>query len=86
MRYGSCSSPATVNYETRDGDAEAGADYVAIAGTLTFEPGEDKKQVRVCGIKRDGMGYKMLNTSFGQLIMSLCSRLPLYIDIVCLLD
>ena len=39
--------PVIVNYETEDGTAEAGTDYVHKAGTLTFAPGEVKKEIRV---------------------------------------
>ena len=39
--------PVIVNYETEDGSAEAGKDYVHTAGTLTFTPGEVKKKIRV---------------------------------------
>ena len=37
----------TVNYGTSSGTAQAGADYVATAGTLTFAPGETEKTVQV---------------------------------------
>ncbi len=37
----------TVNYATADGTANAGSDYVAAAGTLTFNPGDLTKQVPV---------------------------------------
>ena len=37
----------TVRYETRNGTAVAGADYVAARGTLTFAPGETRKTVEV---------------------------------------
>ena len=37
----------TVEYETMDGTAEAGVDYVAQSGTLTFEPGERTQYVMV---------------------------------------
>ncbi|MDE2671094.1 MAG: hypothetical protein OXI04_00970 [Bacteroidota bacterium] len=39
--------PVIVNYETEDGTAEAGTDYVHTAGTLSFAPGEVKKEIRV---------------------------------------
>ena len=41
------SEEVTVPWETRDGTAEAGADYVAATGTLTFAPGETEKTVSV---------------------------------------
>ena len=37
----------TVNYSTRNGTAQAGTDYVATSGTLTFAPGEVTKQITV---------------------------------------
>ena len=37
----------TVDYETVDGTAEAGIDYVATSGVLTFNPGETEKTVSV---------------------------------------
>ena len=37
----------TVDYQTLDGTAKAGEDYRAVAGTLTFAPGDTAKTVRV---------------------------------------
>ncbi len=37
----------TVNYETSDGSAASGSDYVAAAGTLVFGPGQRKKTIRL---------------------------------------
>jgi uncharacterized repeat protein (TIGR01451 family) len=37
----------TVSYSTENGTASAGADYVAVAGTLTFRPGSTRQEVRV---------------------------------------
>jgi Calx-beta domain-containing protein len=37
----------TVQFSTRDATAQAGSDYVATSGTLTFAPGEVTKQVTV---------------------------------------
>ncbi len=37
----------TVDYATSNGSATAGADYVAISGTLTFQPGEVTKTIPV---------------------------------------
>ena len=37
----------SVDYETADGTAVAGADYTAASGTLTFAPGETEKTVAV---------------------------------------
>jgi hypothetical protein len=41
------SSPVTVNYATTDGTATAGQDYTAASGTLTFNPGELTKTIRI---------------------------------------
>ena len=49
--------PVIVNYETEDGSAEAGTDYVHTAGTLTFTPGEVKKEIRV-EILQDGQDWR----------------------------
>ncbi len=51
------SVPVIVNYETEDGSAEAGTDYVRTAGTLTFTPGEIKKEVRV-ELLQDGRDWR----------------------------
>ena len=40
-------APVTVDFATRNGSAEAGSDYVATGGTLTFAPGELTKQITV---------------------------------------
>jgi hypothetical protein len=40
-------NPITVHYETSDGLAKAGEDYVAASGTLTFEPGETAKPLAI---------------------------------------
>ncbi|MEM8854804.1 MAG: Calx-beta domain-containing protein, partial [Pseudomonadota bacterium] len=39
------SGVVTIDYETEDGSATAGEDYVATSGTLTFQPGEREKSV-----------------------------------------
>jgi hypothetical protein len=39
--------PVTVDFSTRNGTAEAGSDYIATSGTLTFAPGEVTKQITV---------------------------------------
>ena len=41
------SDPVMVSYETQDGTAHAGQDYVAAQGTLVFAPGETEKTVVV---------------------------------------
>lgn len=40
-------SPVHVDYETADQSAQAGRDYEATSGTLTFEPGETEKTIDV---------------------------------------
>ena len=37
----------TVDYDTSDGTAEAGSDYTAGSGTLTFAPSETTKNVTI---------------------------------------
>lgn len=44
---GRYSEAVTVNYATQDGTAAAGSDYTALAGTLTFQPGETRKFIPV---------------------------------------
>lgn len=39
VRLGDFSGHVSVDYQTLDGSAEAGADYVAQMGTVTFTPG-----------------------------------------------
>lgn len=39
VRLGDFSSHVSVDYQTLDGSAEAGSDYVAQMGTVTFTPG-----------------------------------------------
>jgi len=47
VRQGSASSTVTVRYATLAGTATAGDDFMAVAGTLTFAPGETEKYVQV---------------------------------------
>lgn len=47
VRSGDLSSKATVNFETEDGSAEAGSDYVGKNGTLTFLPGVDEQRFKI---------------------------------------
>lgn len=42
--------PVTVDWETADGSAVAGSDYVASGGTLTFAPGDYSKTITVAVI------------------------------------
>jgi hypothetical protein len=44
---GQPTSPVSVDYQTEDGSAIAGQDYVATSGTLTFASGETSKRVSV---------------------------------------
>ena len=44
---GPASGPVTVAYRTADGSAQAGSDYTARQGKLTFDPGETAKMVSV---------------------------------------
>jgi hypothetical protein len=46
-RTGNLAVVASVDYETADGTAEAGADYTAASGTLSFDPGESTKTITV---------------------------------------
>lgn len=43
VRTGDLEEACIVNYITEDGSAQAGSDYVAIRGTLRFQPGENEK-------------------------------------------
>ncbi len=43
----------TVRYDTADGTATAGSDYTAVGGTLSFDPGQTRKQVTV-NVNGDG--------------------------------
>lgn len=48
VRYGpSLNDTVEVDYETKDGTAEAGGDYDEAKGTLVFQPGEEKKQIPI---------------------------------------
>ncbi|KAL6424460.1 hypothetical protein ACFW04_009901 [Cataglyphis niger] len=44
---GDLNKTCSVDYCTEDGSAEAGSDYVSAKGTLTFEPGETKKTIKL---------------------------------------
>ena len=39
------SATVTVSYQTANGTAEAGSDYAATSGTLTFSPGQTSKTI-----------------------------------------
>lgn len=47
VRHGSVNDTVTVQFATLDGSAKSGLDYNAVAGTLTFAPGETEKIVSV---------------------------------------
>lgn len=47
VRRGDLSAEVTVDYETEDGSAEAGSDYVGKKGTLTFPPGVDEQRFKI---------------------------------------
>ena len=49
----SVSGTVTVDYATADGTATAGQDYTAEEGTLTFQPGQTRKTVRVTVLDDD---------------------------------
>ncbi|XP_022095531.1 sodium/calcium exchanger 3-like [Acanthaster planci] len=46
-RFGLMSVQAVVRYETVNGTAEAGSDYIAQRSTLVFEPGETEKIIEI---------------------------------------
>lgn len=50
---GDVSQSVQVDYKTEDGSANAGTDYIAVQGTLTFLPGETLKTFNVCVIDDD---------------------------------
>ena len=50
---GDSSQIVQVDYRTEDGSANAGSDYIAVAGTLTFGPGETTKQFGIIVIDDD---------------------------------
>lgn len=47
VRRGDLGSEVTVDYETEDGSAEAGSDYVGKKGTLRFLPGVDEQRFKI---------------------------------------
>jgi hypothetical protein len=53
LRMSGTTTELTVKYETVNGTAQAGADFIAASGTLTFKPGESSKYVEVKVIKDD---------------------------------
>jgi hypothetical protein len=53
---GAAAAPVTVDYATADRTAKAGTDYTAVTGSLTFNPGETSKVVRVSLAGPKGVG------------------------------
>ncbi|CAO1425502.1 unnamed protein product [Diamesa serratosioi] len=47
VRRGDLSTMVTVDFETEDGSAEAGSDYIGKKGTLTYPPGVDEQRFRL---------------------------------------
>ncbi|KAJ6637039.1 Sodium/calcium exchanger 1 [Pseudolycoriella hygida] len=47
VRRGDLSSSVTVDFETEDGSAEAGSDYIGKKGTLHFPPGVDEQHFKI---------------------------------------
>ncbi|XP_067617993.1 sodium/calcium exchanger Calx isoform X3 [Eurosta solidaginis] len=47
VRRGNLSSYTTVEYQTEDGSAEAGSDYIGKKGVLTFPPGVDEQRFKI---------------------------------------
>lgn len=47
VRRGDLTTQITVDFETEDGSAEAGSDYVGRKGTLVFPPGVDEQRFKV---------------------------------------
>ncbi|XP_060648378.1 sodium/calcium exchanger 1 isoform X3 [Drosophila nasuta] len=47
VRRGDISTYSTVDFETEDGTASAGSDYVGKKGTLTFPPGVDEQRFKI---------------------------------------
>jgi hypothetical protein len=68
--------PVTVDYQTADGTAQAGSDYTATSGTLTFNPGETSKNIPVSivadsNVEQNETFYMNLsNTPVGTIIAS----------------
>ncbi|MFL6543325.1 MAG: Calx-beta domain-containing protein [Chthoniobacterales bacterium] len=46
-RVGDPNTPISVNYQTSDGTANAGSDYVSNSGTVTFGPGETQQTIQI---------------------------------------
>eukprot|EP00746_Dinoflagellata_sp_MGD_P074237 gnl/MRDRNA2_/MRDRNA2_30014_c0_seq1.p1 gnl/MRDRNA2_/MRDRNA2_30014_c0~~gnl/MRDRNA2_/MRDRNA2_30014_c0_seq1.p1 ORF type:complete len:831 (-),score=147.70 gnl/MRDRNA2_/MRDRNA2_30014_c0_seq1:33-2525(-) len=70
-RKGNVGVAAKVDYNTKDGDANAGTDYVATSGTLEFNPGETSKEFKVVII--DDTAYELDEHFFCELSNAQCS-------------
>lgn len=76
VRDGDLTRECTVDYETEDGSAEAGSDYVGKKGTLHFPPGVDEQRFRIEVIdddvfEQDEHFYvKLTNTSSNDVILA----------------
>jgi len=53
LRSGDVSTAATVNYATSDGTANAGSDYTATSGTISFAPGETVQTAKIALLDDD---------------------------------
>ena len=73
MLSGAASGTVTVDYATADGSAQAGVDYTAASGTLTFQAGESSKTIEVAVLDDDHdegdetLTLTLSNVSGGQL-------------------
>jgi hypothetical protein len=67
VRTGSLTGAASVDYETRDGDAIPNVDYVPTSGTLLFGNGESEKTISVTVID-DNVTDAKRSTVFGILL------------------
>lgn len=47
MRHGDFSGHVSVDYATQDGSAQAGSDYIAQSGTVTFTPGISERFIKI---------------------------------------
>jgi len=60
--------PVTINFHTSDGTATAGRDYISRSGSVTFQPGQTEKSVRITVLGDtlyEGDETFFLNTSSG---------------------
>jgi len=73
QRGGNVSTRSTVIYQTVNGTAIAGKDYVASMGTLAFDPGEVVKEIRIKQI--DDLVYEGNSQSFDLQILPITDSL-----------